>query len=332
MAIIAGSTITYGVGTAGGNREDLEDVIWELDPLETYCLTNFDHVEANATYHEWELDAMVAPGANRQIEGDAESYTSIASPTRAGNYCQITSKQFLVSGTQERVRSAGRPGGRSEIKRQLVKQMKELKNDIEFAIVGNQVSSVGGSATARSSGGIESWIATTDNSGNGVRATSTASASTAAFAAGATGVVTDGTTTGALPETKFREALQLGWAAGGKNHIVLVGATQKTAISAFSGIATKTTYIPNNKVRAVIQASADFYVSEYGEHQIQLHRHVRSSVVLALDPEFWSIAFLREPFSEEMAKTSDGWKRAMRAEWCLVSRNQKASAKVVACA
>jgi hypothetical protein len=33
-----------------------------------------------------------------------------------------------------------------------------------------------------------------------------------------------------------------------------------------------------------------------------------------------------------MAKTSDGWKRAMRAEWCLVSRNQKASAKVVACA
>ena len=34
-------------------------------------------------------------------------------------------------------------------------------------------------------GGMESWIATTDNSGNGVRATTTASASTAAFGSGA---------------------------------------------------------------------------------------------------------------------------------------------------
>jgi hypothetical protein len=51
MAIVSGSTITYGVGSAGGNREDLEDVIYELDPLETRCLSQFDHGTANATYH-----------------------------------------------------------------------------------------------------------------------------------------------------------------------------------------------------------------------------------------------------------------------------------------
>ncbi len=329
MAIISGSTITYGVSTGGGNREDLEDVIWELDPLETYCLTNFDQTEASATYHEWELDTLVAPATNRQIEGDLETYSSITSPTRAGNYCQIVSKQFLVSGTQEVVAKAGR---KSEVLRQLKKQMRELKNDMEYAIVRNQASSAGGTATARSLGSIESWIPTTDNSGNGVRATTTASASTAAFAAGVVSAPTDGTTTGALPETKFREMLQLAWQDGGKDQIILVEPTQKTAISAFSGIATKTTQIPNQKVRAVIQASADFYVSEYGVHQIQLHRHVRSSVVLAIDPEFWSLAFLRKPFSEEMAKTSDGHKRAMRAEFTLVCRNHNASGKVVACA
>lgn len=329
MAIVSGSTITYGVGSAGGNREDLEDVIWELDPLETRCLTQFDRVDASATYHEWELDALVAPAANRQIEGDTASFTSIVSPTRAGNYCQISSKLFLVSGTQEVVAKAGR---KSEITRQLKKQMKELKNDMEYALVTNQASSAGGSATARSLGSIESWIPTTDNSGNGVRATTTASASTAAFGSGVVTAPTDGTTTGALGETKFKEALQLAWTDGGNPTMILVGATQKTAISAFSGIASKTTQIPNNKVRAVIQASADFYVSEYGIHELVLHRHVRSSVVLALDPDYWAVAFLRQPFSEEMARTSDGHNRAMRAEYTLVCRNANANGKVVACA
>ena len=328
MGIITGSTISYGVGAAGGNREDLEDVIWELEPLETYCQSTFDRVEGNATYHEWELDTLVAPGANRQIEGDSESYTSIVSPTRAGNYMQILSKQFLVSGTQEVVAKAGR---KSEVMRQTKKQMRELKNDLEYAIVRNQASSAGGSATARSMGSIESWIPTTDNSGNGVRATTTAAASTAGFNSGTVAAPTDGTTTGALTETKFREALQLAWTDGGASSTVLVGATQKTAISAFTGIATKTTQIPNQKVRAVIQASAEFYVSEYGVHQIVLHRHVRPSVVLAIDPEYWALAFLRKPFMEKMAKTSDGEKVAMRMEVTLVSRHADANGKVVAC-
>lgn len=329
MAIVTGSTITYGVGSAGGNREDLEDVIWELDPLETFCQSTFDRVDGHATYHEWELDSLVAPATNRQIEGDSESYTSITSPSRAGNYMQILFKQFLVSGTQEVVAKAGR---KSEIMRQTKKQMKELKNDLEYAIVRNQASSAGGSATARSMGSIESWIPTTDNSGNGVRATTSAAASTAAFGAGVVSAPTDGATTGALTEAKFREMLQLAWVDGGKDNTILVEPTQKMAISGFSGIATKTTQIPNQKVRAVIQASAEFYVSEYGVHEIVLHRYVRASVVLAIDPEYWALAFLRKPFMEKMAKTSDGEKVALRMEATLVSRNHNANGKVVACA
>jgi hypothetical protein len=45
MTLMTGGTTSYLVGSAGGNREDLEDVIWELDPLDTYCLTNFDRVK-----------------------------------------------------------------------------------------------------------------------------------------------------------------------------------------------------------------------------------------------------------------------------------------------
>lgn len=329
MAIVTGSTVTYGVGSAGGNREDLEDVIWELDPFENRCLQKFDRVDAKATFHEWEKDTLVAAAANRQIEGDSESYTSIVSPSRLGNYCQIVSKQFLVSGTQEVVAKAGR---KSEVARQLKKQMRELKNDMEYAIVRNQASSAGGSATARSLGSIESWIPTTDNGGNGVRATTSASASTVGFSSGVVAAPTDGTTTGALGEAKFKEAASLAWADGGDPSMVLVNTTQKTAISAFSGNTTKTTQIPNKAERYAIQTSADFYVTEYGTHELVLHRHVRSSVVLFIDPEYWAVAFLRTPFSEEMAKTSDGTKRAMRAEYTLICRNPDANAAVVACA
>jgi hypothetical protein len=74
------------------------------------------------------------------------------------------------------------------------------------------------------------------------------------------------------------------------------------------------------------------YVSEYGTHKIILHRHVRASVVLCLDPDYWAVAFLRKPFMEELAKTGDAQKRAIRAEGTLISRNQLASAKVAACA
>ena len=192
MTIVTGTTTSYAVGTAGGNREDLEDVIWDLYAEESWCLTNLEKVDASGVYHEWLLDSLVAPGANRQIEGDDATYSTIVSPTRAGNYQQIARKTFLVSRTQEKVAKAGR---KRESARQMVKQMRELKNDMEYAIVRNQASSAGGSATARSTGSMESWIAT-----NLVLATTTSSAATTGFSSGVVTAPTDGTTTGAFTE------------------------------------------------------------------------------------------------------------------------------------
>ena len=53
MAITTGTSHTYTVGSAGGNREDLADVIWDLFPEDTFALTTFDHETADATFHEW---------------------------------------------------------------------------------------------------------------------------------------------------------------------------------------------------------------------------------------------------------------------------------------
>jgi len=132
MAQLTGTTDTYRTGSGGGNREDLEDVIWELDPLETYCLSNFDRTKVEATFHEHEIDTLAPVTVNRQLEGDDAAMVTVTQPTRVGNYCQISRKTFLISGTQEVVSKAGR---KSEVKRQLKKQMKELKNDINLCVV-----------------------------------------------------------------------------------------------------------------------------------------------------------------------------------------------------
>lgn len=323
MAQVTGTTDTYRVGAAGGNREDLEDVIWDLFPDETYCLTNFDKVDANASYHEWMLDAIVAPTTNRQIEGDDASFVTVVSPTRVGNYQQISRKTFLISRTQEKVAKAGR---RKESARQLTKQMRELKNEMEYAIVRNQASSAGGSGTARSTASIESWIAT-----NEALATTTSSATTPGFSSGAVAAPTDGSTTGALTVGVLNTALQGSWSSGGQASQILVGPTQKAAIDQFTGVATRFVDVDRAAQASIINA-ASLYVSSFGRHTVRLHRHVRSSVVLCLDPDMWAISFIDKPFMEELAKTGDGKKHQMISEWGLVSRNEAASAKVVACA
>lgn len=322
MAIVTGTTSTFSVGHGGGNREDLEDSIWNLYADETFALTNFDKTEATGVYHEWLTDALASPGANIQLEGDDDSYSTLVSPTRVGNYCQIFKKTFIVSGTQEKVKKAGRA---TEAARESIKKMREMKNDIEYAIVRNAASSAGGTGTGRSLASMESWIT------QQTKATTTASAATTGFSGGVVVAPTDGTTTAALTEAALKTALQSSWAAGGNPATILVGATQKNVIDTFTGVATRFVDVGRTN-QASITGSANLYVTSYGTHKVVLHRHVRSSVVLCVDPEYWGIAYLRKPFMEKMAKTGDADKYALRAELTLVSRNHAASSKVVACA
>ena len=68
--------------------------------------------------------------------------SAIVPPVRYGNRTQILGKTFLVSRTQERVSKAGRA---SEAARESMKQMRELKRDMEYAFTRNQISTAGGS-------------------------------------------------------------------------------------------------------------------------------------------------------------------------------------------
>lgn len=260
MAALSGTATRF---SQVGFREDLEDTIWELFPEDTYLLSNLDKETATSTFHEWQTDVLAGATANRIVEGDDASYSTLAATVRVGNYVQTSRKTFIVSGLAEVTKKAGR---KSEIARSGMKLMKELKRDIELALVGNQASSAGGIATARSSGGMESWIGgpTSDpgTASNAVRATTAAqSASTIGFASGVVTAPTDSTTTGALTKTALDSALQGAWEDGGNPRTILVGATQKAAIDNFSSIATRFVDVDRSS-QAVITGAANVYVSD----------------------------------------------------------------------
>lgn len=338
MAIVTGTTWTHATANsltyASNIREDLEDVIWELDPMDTWALSNLDRVKAQATFHEWLSDSLAAAAANLVREGDDATFATAAPATRLGNFLQISNKTFIVSDTLEVVDKAGR---KTETGRLGTKLMKELKRDMEFALVRNQASSLGADATARSSAGMESWIAgptasTANTAANAVASTTTAAtATTPGFSGGTVVAPTDGTTTAALTVGVLNLALQGAWDDGGNPTVILSSPQNKLVIDGFTGQATRFVDVAKGKQASIVGA-ANLYVSSFGVHQVILSRYVRNQAVMCLDTDYWAVAFLRSPRVVDLAKTGDATKKLMLAEFCLVCRNPSASSKVVALA
>jgi hypothetical protein len=332
MAQLVGTTDTYDITTAQGMREDLEDTIWDLFPEDTWAVSNLDRVSASNTYHEWLGQELAGATANRQIEGDDASFATLSVPSRYGVYMQILSKTFLVSDSVEATTRAGR--GR-ESARGLMVKMRELKRDLEQAITQNQTSTVGGSGTGRSMAGMETWIGgpTSSNfaAANAVETTAASTGTTPPVSSGTAGTAPTDPTTGALTNSALVPALEGAWVQGGNPRYILASSTQKKVIDTFAGIATR--FVDTNPSKqAPIIAAANSYVSDFGNHTVVLHRYMRTSVVLCIDPDYWSVAYLRNPQKRELAKTGDGTKYQIIMECGLTARNWRASSKVVGCA
>ena len=304
--------------TGAGLAEDFQDIIFDISPEETPLLSMAKKSSAGQTYHQWQTDVLAAAAANRQLEGDDASYATLAATTVLGNYTQISRKTVNISNTYDVVKKYGR---KSEVAYQLMKAGKELKRDMEFALVRNQASSAGGAGTARSSAGIESWI-----SGNSVKATAASTATTPGFSGGTVAAPTDGTA-GTFVEADLKSALELAWLDGGEPTTILMSSANKKLFSAFAGIAEKR-HMVNGTDEAIITAAADVYVSDYGNHTVKLDRFMRDEAVLCLDPQYVGVANLRPITKEELAKTGDSTKYLMTAEYTLVVNNPDAHAKV----
>jgi hypothetical protein len=317
MAQATGTTDTYDLV---GIAEDVEDVIFNISPTETPFLTMVKRKKVSNTLHQWQTDSLAAAAANRSIEGDDSTYATATPTVMLANYTQIAKKTVMVSGTADAVRKYGR---KEQFAYEIAKRGKELKRDIEFALIQNQVSSAGGSATARSSAGIEVMIT------NRVLGTGNTTGTTPGFAAGVWGAVTDGTST-AMTEGDLVSALELAWQDGGDPSVVMVNSTLKRKIATFGG-ASKFSGVQVQGPRtaqSVVIGGVDLYISDFGEHKIMLNRYQRTGTLLALDPEYVSVGFLRPIKFEERAKTGDATRGELLTEFCLIGDNPDAHAKI----
>lgn len=318
MAISATNTVSQTSGLA----EDFEDIINDISPTDTPLYTMAKKKKAMGRYHEWQTDALEAAAANAQAEGDDAAFATLAPTTTLGNYCQISRKTAQVSGTLESVKKYGR---RSQMAYELMKAGKSLKRDIEYAIVRNQASA---SATARATGGLECWIASSAGGGNGVAANAaqTTDYSVRGFSAASVTAPEDGSSV-TFVEADLKTALGLAWADGGEPSVLMMSSTNKARFDTFAGIATKYSEVKGTS-QATITGASDIYVSSYGNHMVKLNRHMRDNVVFGIDPEYVSVAFLRPIQKKELADTGDSSKQMILAEYALVVDNPSAHCAV----
>lgn len=302
-----------------GVREDLSDIIFSIDPVETPVVSAMTKVKATNTLHEWQTDVLDAAAANTKVEGDDATVNTATPTVRLQDYAQIMTKVVSISGTAQAVDTAGRDDEESY---QLAKRGKELKRDLEFAIVRNQASSAGSASVPRTMAGMEGWLFTNRSSvGTGTSQT------TPGYTSGNVASPTDSTVAGSVSETIFKALIQQAWSAGGNPRSIYVNGTGKQKLSAFTGIATQ--YRDNKGTgQATILGAADVYVSDFGVHNIIPCRQMRTSVILGLDMDYWKLATLRNMERTALAKTGDSDKTMLVWEGTLEACNERASFKI----
>src|SRR4249919_975022 len=172
MTKVTNAVATYDVTT---NREDLANAVYRISPADTPFFSAIPKVKASAVLHEWSLDSLDSTNtANARLEGDALSRAASTNPVRKSNYCQISSRDCTVTGTQRTVNMAGIDDA---LAFQKAKKGLALRKDIESILLGNTGQVAGDTTTARKLRSFNAWI-----SGNGSRGSSGAD-STAATAA-----------------------------------------------------------------------------------------------------------------------------------------------------
>jgi len=309
---MAQPTNTFDSYDSVGNREDLFDKIYNVDPDETPFLSKMAKVSAENTLHEWQTDGLDTPANNNaHIEGDDTTAGAVTATTRLNNRTQIFKKSVVIPGTLEAVKRAGRG---KEMAYQLMLKGKALKTDMEMSAFANNAKVTGNSTTAREMAGVPTWLTTNTDAG--------------ASGSDATGDGTDARTDGtqrAFTESQLKTVLASIWDNSGKKpDCIFLGSFNKQALSGFTGGTTKFDKSEDKR----LTASVDFYEYDFGVINAIPSRHVRDRDALVLCSDMWAWAQLRPMKQEQLAKTGDSTHFQIVAEATLVNRNEKANGMV----
>lgn len=298
-----GTNFTYN---DAARREDLLDVMTNIDPTEDRLFRLFGREKATSTLHEWPLDSLETVGDNAQPEGGEAPTDNANNPTRDNNITQIFAKTARVSGSEEAADSAG---FNSRMAYEIMKKTKAMNNDIEYAIVRGSKAS-GLATTAGSNGrrlnGIKNAITT--NSVNYSGATFT--------------------------EDKFNDMVQSSWDQGGNIDTAVTSMKGKRRISGFTAGSTKNVESEDKRLTNVVSV----YEADASNKPVKLyaHRYVTMSGdytgaatpgfdVIMLQDDTWRTAMYRDPFVKDLASTGDYEQKELITELTIEYRAEQAN-------
>ena len=308
---------TFDSYDAKGNREDLQDKIYMVSPEKTPIVSAIGRFKATQRLHEWQRDSLATPNKdNAVIEGDDRTGTALTATDRVANTVQLFDKVAVVSGTQQKTKSAGRS---SEMRYQVSKKMVELKRDLEASILSDNVAVAGNSSTARKSAGLGALLYTNiSHGGAGATPAHTSGLATTAQTAG---------TNRAISETLLKTVLQSIYTNSGEvPSIISLTPNHKTLFSAFAGIAANRFNVAKGK-QGVIVGGADVYMGDFGELTVvpnYVQATANPNAAFILNPDYAGIAYLGGFKSEPLAKTGHTDKEMVSVEACLVVTSETA--------
>lgn len=303
MAKVTNAFDTY---SATANREDLSDIISNIDPTDTAFMTAVGRRSVSNVTFDWQTENLPdVDVANAELEGFELSRSASTPTVRSSNVCQISKRDATVTGSQQGSDPAGK---RAEMGHQMAKAGKALKRDMESILCQNQGMTAGAAATARKTRAFESWIST--NASRGVGGADAASATTAP---------TDGTQR-AFTETLLVDTLQTCYDSGAEPTLLLVGSFNKRQASDFTGRASARQSIEETK----IQQSVTLFASDFGDIRIMPSRRIRARTALLIDPAYAAVAYFRRFHRQNIAKIGDAETKMLVAEYGLEMRNEAA--------
>lgn len=302
---------------AVGNREDLSNAIYNIDPFDTPVMSAIRRRNVKNRIFDWQTEFLpIVNPNNAQVEG-FQLANNPAQPTiRVNNVTQISERDATVSGTQEEADAAGKG---SEMAHQMALASKVLKSDMESILCSRQGRNDGNDTgpTARLTEAFSHWLGrAVDKHGNPAAAvagytTGLPVLATDAFAAVAAGNQIQ------VTEDMLGQAMQNAYTNGASPSLWIVPPGPKRTISTFVGRSTTQVLVGKTEVVSTI----DVIATDFGRVKVAPSRWVPTDVGLLIDPDYAAVAFFRAFRQYLMARTGDAETRMIVVEWGLEMRN-----------
>ena len=297
---------------SGNMKEDVSDIIFNIDPSETPALSNMGTRDVSNTTFEWNVEDLPSSGSsNNKAEGADFTSEAATQVTRKTNVTQISSRNATVTGTMSAVSQYGK---QSEMAHQMMLVSKSLKLDIDKTIVSHQAQSAG-SGDAGGNRTTQSLVHQISRGNNVV----VKSSGGTTVPSSDTGAYTEGSGLESLTETFFVDVAEKIYENGGKLDSVICTPAVKREISDFTGRGGTQVIVDESKVTN----NVTLFASDFGNIKVMISRNMTTfgssgaggCDLLFVDFSMAKVAFLRPFTRQQIAKQGDSDSEQIVAEW-----------------